>query len=191
MNLARFNPKALVPKRKLFVSYHSNDRFYRDRFDFLFGHLFVNKSVKYNDIDSDLSDSYVKRLIREGYLTDSSVCVVLVGPETYCRKHVDWEISAALSKKVGGHSGLFGLCLPNHPDYYTDLYYDRPYYHAETVSPRLLDNLESGYSSLYKWTEEERVIKDVVEFAFESRIAAADRIMNWRPQFRYNRMPKS
>lgn len=35
-------------------------------------------------------------------IEDSSVLVVLAGPYTWGRKHADWEISAALNKKVGG-----------------------------------------------------------------------------------------
>ncbi|MDR0369526.1 MAG: TIR domain-containing protein [Candidatus Peribacteria bacterium] len=51
-------------------------------------------------MNTDVSTEYVKRVIQEGYLDDSSVCVVLIGTETYKRKHVDWEISAAIHEKV-------------------------------------------------------------------------------------------
>jgi hypothetical protein len=173
--------KRLIPKRKVFISFHSKDIYYKNRFESLFGHLFVNKSVKFGGIDSDLDDSYVKRLIREDYLTDSSVCVVLVGLETYCRKHVDWEISAALNKKTGGYSGLLGLCLPTHPDFVRDVY------NPDIVPLRLVDNLKSGYANLYNWTENEEAIKARVEIAFENRISKAEKIENWRTQFSYNR----
>jgi hypothetical protein len=103
-------------KHNVFISYYHKDQNYKDYFDSLFGNLFINKSIKSGDIDTDISTEYIKRLIIENYITDSSVIVVLVGPKTYGRKHVDWEISAALNKKVGGYSGLLGICLPNHPD---------------------------------------------------------------------------
>jgi len=176
-----FAPKRLTLKHKVFISFHSKDMYYKERFESLFGHIFINKSVKFGGIDSDLNDSYVKRLIREDYLTDSSVCIVLVGPETYCRKHVDWEIAAALSKKAGGYSGLVGLCLPNHSDFYRDVY------NPDIVPSRLVDNLKSGYASLYNWTEEEEAIRQRVELAFENRISKMDKIQNWRIQFKYNR----
>ena len=51
-----------------------------------------------------------KELIRENYISDTSVVVVLVGKNTYCRKHVDWEISAGLLN----NAGLIGLALPSH-----------------------------------------------------------------------------
>ena len=105
-------------RHKVFVSfYHEDDDKYRRKWDETTSEIFINKSVGKGEIDSDNSDDYIKRLIREQYLDDASVLVVLVGPNTRDRKHVDWEISAALNKKVGGYSGLMGLLLPTHPDY--------------------------------------------------------------------------
>jgi hypothetical protein len=169
-------------RHKVFISYyHKDDQYYRDSFETLFGHLFADKSVKPGDIDSDDSDEYIKRLIQEDYIEDTSVLVVLVGPKTYCRKHVDWEISAALNKKVGGYSGILGLCLPTHPDYVKDKY------NASIVPPRLVDNLKSGYAKFYNWSEDENKIKKWVEEAFQARIDKADKIDNSREQFKYNR----
>src|SRR2546426_3884279 len=57
--------------------------------------------------------------IRDYKVTGVQTCalpiLVLVGPKTKCRKHVDWEISAGLNKKVGGYSGLLGVLLPGFP----------------------------------------------------------------------------
>lgn len=169
-------------KHKVFISYyHKDDSYYRERFESLFGHLFMNTSVKPGDIDTDDSDEYIKRLIQEDYISDTSVIVVLIGAKTYCRKHVDWEISAAISKKVGGYSGLLGLCLPTHPDYGKDKYT------ADIVPPRFVDNLKSGYADFYDWTEDETKIKKWVEKAFHARIGNADNIDNSREQFKYDR----
>jgi len=169
-------------RHKVFISYyHKDDEYYRNRFEELFGHLFINKSVEPGDIDTDVSTEYIKRLIQQNYITDTSVLVVLVGPKTYCRKHVDWEISAALSKKVGGYSGLLGLCLPTHPDYGKDRY------NADNVPPRLVDNLKSGYAKFYDWIEDGAKIKILIDEAFNNRIEKAHLIDNSRLQFRYNR----
>lgn len=169
-------------KHKVFISYyHKDDEYYRQRFEDLFGHLFINKSVQPGDIDSDLSDEYIKRLIQDGYISDSSVVLVLVGPNTYCRKHVDWEISAGLMKKVGGYSGLLGLCLPTHSDYAKDKY------NAEITPPRLVDNIKTGYAKYYDWTEDEDKIVRWIEDAFNARIDRAHLISNSRLQFRRNR----
>lgn len=169
-------------KRKVFISYyHYDDEDYRDEFEDLFGHLFINKSVNDGDIDSDLSAEYIKRLIQTGHLTDASVLLVLIGPNTWKRKHVDWEISAALSSKVGGASGLLGLLLPTYPGYKDNTY------SSGTLPPRFLDNLESGYASLYKWTKGETSITKYINDAFERKNKNADLIRNSRLQFERNR----
>lgn len=168
-------------RRKLFISYYNEDQYYRDRFEKLFGHLFVNKSVKPGDIGTDLSTEYVKRLIQRDYITDTSVVVVLVGPNTHCRKYVDWEIYAGLSKKVGGYSGLIGIRLPNHPDYSKD------YYRKDSMPPRLVDNLESKYAKFYNWTENENSIKNWVEEAFKAKTSKSYLINNSRTQYKNNR----
>ncbi len=168
-------------KHIVFISFHHKDWMWKIRFEAMFGHLFINRSIKLGGIASDISDQYIKRLIQEGHIMGSSVLVVLVGPETYCRKHVDWEIAAALSKKVGSYSGLVGILLPNHPDYL------KPSYDSNIVPPRLVDNLQSEYAKLYDWTNDKNLLAEWIELAFKSRVSDADKIQNWRLQFKHNR----
>lgn len=169
-------------RRKVFISYyHYDDQYYKNSFEGMFGHLFINKSVNDGDISTDVSTDYVKRLIQLDYISDTSVLVVLVGPNTWRRKHVDWEISAALSKKVGGYSGLLGLALPHHPSYKS------PHYTADNVPPRLVDNLQSGFASFYDWTEDQQTIYTLVNNAFERKQQQSNQINNSLPQFQRNR----
>jgi hypothetical protein len=109
------------------------------------------------------------------------VVVVLVGPKTYCRKYVDWEIYAGLTKKVGGYSGLVGILLPNHSNY-AEKTYER-----DLVPPRLVDNFKSEYAKFYYWTENENSIKKYIEEAFSARKSKSNRINNSRPQYQRNR----
>lgn len=180
-----FSPRSTQETtHKVFVSYyHKDDQSYRNRFEKDFGHLCVTKSVQPGEIDTDLSIEYIKRLIREGYITDSSVILVLVGPKTYCRKHVDWEISAGLSKKAGGVSGLLGILLSHFP-----LSGDRKY-SPKDLPPRLADNVESGYANLYHWswvTTQESRIKDAIQDAFDRRLSKTSLIDNSRLQYSRN-----
>ena len=70
-------------RHKVFLSYyHQDDEYYRQHFETMFGKLFINKSVKPGDINTDVSADYIKRLIQEGYISDSSVLIVLVGKNT-------------------------------------------------------------------------------------------------------------
>ena len=169
-------------RHKVFISYyHKDDWHYRKRFEDLFGHLFINKSVEPGDIDKDNSDEYIKQLIQKDYISGVSVLIVLLGPKTWGRKHVDWEISAALNKKVGGYSGLLGLCLPSHPAY------KQKTFKFAYVPPRLVDNINSGYAVIYDWTEIETTMKSWVEQAFKDRVYKTDKIDNSRPQYTNNR----
>ena len=173
-------------KHKVFISYyHEDDDTWREAFEDKFGGVFINKSVQDGDINTDVSADYIKRLIQENYLTDTSVLVVLIGPNTWGRKHVDWEISAAISKKVGGYSGLIGLILPTHADF------GKTTYTEAKVPPRLVDNQKSGYAKIYHWTEDVGTIKGYIEDAFNARITRCDKIDNTSTiQFQRNRSGK-
>lgn len=167
-----------MTKHKVFISYyHKDDEYYRNKFEELFGDLFINKSVNLGDISDDLSTDYIKRLIREEYISDSSVVLVLVGKNTYCRKHVDWEIYAGLLN----NAGLISLALPTHDSYQKDEYL------AETIPPRLHDNLKSGYAKFYDWTENKSEIKKLINLAFDNREIKRDNKNNSRIQMKQNR----
>lgn len=56
----------------------------------------ISKSVRIGDIDPNLATDTIRQKIRDEYLRGSTVTVVLVGPETWQRKHVDWEIGASI-----------------------------------------------------------------------------------------------
>ncbi len=171
-------------KHRIFISYyHKDDQNYRDKFEKDFGHLFINKSVQPGDIETDNSDEYIKRLIQEDYISDSSVILVLIGQKTNCRKHVDWEISAGLNKKVGGYSGLIGIVLPS-----VQLSQEGKIYNKD-IPPRLLDNILSKFADLYIWDwvcQSDSRIKDAIQTAFDNRIDKKDKIDNSRKQFDYN-----
>ena len=144
-----------MTRHKVFTSYyHHDDQWYKNKFIELFGHLFIDKSVGDGEISTDVSTEYIKRLIQDDdYLADASVTVVLCGPNTKKRKHVDWEISAGLNKKVGGYSGLLGIHLPTHPDYGKDKY------NSDNIPARLADNLKTKFAKIIDWTESEETIK--------------------------------
>lgn len=165
-------------KSKTFVSYyHKDNQDDRTKFANLFSDLIVTKSVEDGDIDSDNSDEYIKQLIQKDFLADTTVLVVLIGPKTKCRKHVDWEISGALNLKVGGNnSGLLGILLPSHPDYGTGKATHN------LLPPRLDDNFKSGYAIIRDWTDNRVLMQSYIEEAFANRTAKVDARINSRIQ---------
>jgi hypothetical protein len=97
-------------KRKIFVSYHHRgDQGHYDIFSRTFHDTYdvITDNPLERKIDSDDVD-YVKRRISENNITGSSCTIVLVGANTWGRKHVDWEIKATLDKQ----HGLIGVQLP-------------------------------------------------------------------------------
>lgn len=70
------------------------------------GGEFIDKSVTDGDIDIYLSEDTIMRKIRENYIGDSTVVIVLVGEETAQRPYINSEIQASL---WGDRTGLIGV----------------------------------------------------------------------------------
>jgi hypothetical protein len=105
---------------RVFISYHhKNDQNYKNEF-IHWGQayrVFEDWSVDTGEIDPNLSDQSIRQKIRDEYLKSSTVTIVLIGAETYKRKHVDWEIySSMYDGQVNKKSGLIGIYLPSCPE---------------------------------------------------------------------------
>jgi len=101
----------------VFISYHhENDQWYKERLVELGRHFsaFIDRSVDTGDISEDLSDESIRRKIRDEYLRQSTVTVLLVGTETKHRKHVDWELHSSMyDGSVNHRSGVVVINLPS------------------------------------------------------------------------------
>lgn len=159
---------AILTRRKVFVSYHhANDQLYRNAFEnfFAINHgIFISKSVQIGDIDIGNNTDTIRQKIRDEYLSDSTVTVVLIGKETWQRKHVDWEISSSIREtKNSTRSGLLGITLPTHPNY------NQPTYTPGIVPPRLANNEANGYANIYNWSNNPADVAQWIETAFQNR----------------------
>lgn len=175
-------------RHNVFISYHNaNDRFYRDQFEQLFSEtyeLMISKSVQDGDIAENENADNVQRIIRDHYLRDSTVTVVLIGTETWKRKHVDWEIASSIREtKHSSRSGLIGLLLPSRSDYNTGSYT------KNTIPPRLYDNLQNGFAKIYNWDTRPDFIHQIIHEAFLRRNTILP--INSRPLFKNNRSTMS
>lgn len=142
---------AKVPRHKVFISFHEKDIEYKEHFVRMMGQRIVDKSVDTGNIDdTGLKTPTIRQKIRDGYIRDASVTIVLVGPCTWQRKHVDWEIGGSLRKtKRNSRCGLLGILLPNHRDY------QKRTYNPRLIPPRLADNCEDHdpYAAIYDWPQ--------------------------------------
>lgn len=177
-------------KHKVFISYHhENDENYKKALLELneLHELFIDASVDTGDIDENLDDDAIRQKIRDDYLKDSTVTIVLVGIETKNRKHIDWEIySSMFDGSVNKQSGILIIHLPSAESaYYTASHgddeksivypensswvsittraeYERRYPYAPA---RIIDNLlkEKAKVSVTNWS---RVTKDIEKLRF-------------------------
>ena len=112
---------------------------------------FVDKSVSPGDIhDESLPLDEIRRRIRDYHIADATVTIVLIGPCTWQRKHVDWEISASLiDRPRNQRCGILGLLLPTHSDY-RKLPHNR---NPRLMPQRLADNVagDDPFAIIYKW----------------------------------------
>lgn len=155
-------------RHKVFVSYHhANDQDHKNLFETLFAEIYdtmVSKSVEEGDIDPNLKTDTTRQKIRDEYLRDSTVTVVLVGTETWKRKHVDWEIGSSIrDTEYNPRSGLLGVLLPTHPDS------GRDPYTPGIIPPRLHDNIACGFAKLYNWSNDPDTVQSWIHDAFKRR----------------------
>lgn len=155
-------------RHKVFISFHhANDENYKIRFESLMTHYedgMISKSVQDGDIDTNLPTVTIRQKIRDNYLRDSTVTVVLIGSETWKRKHIDWEISSSLrNTKLNSRSGLIGIILPTHPDY------DKSYYTPGIIPPRVHNNAVCGFAKIYHWSESVFEVQQWIHEAFLRR----------------------
>ena len=172
-----------IPRHKVFVSFHHEDQLYKEYFvDMMEGDI-VDKSVEDGDIDDDnLSTETIRQKIRDDFIRDATVTVVLIGPCTWQRKHVDWEIGSSLrATPRNSRCGLLGILLPNHTNHGSQSYT------SKLIPPRLADNCggHDPFARIYDWSSDSASIRRWIHRAFRRRNGTPPD--NSRSQFRNNK----
>jgi hypothetical protein len=92
-----------MTKRRIFISFDHNDTDKVNGFlglrNILDGFEFYNHKLDHRINSTDTE--YVKRVIREEYITPASVTVVLIGTRTFASTWVKWEIEESLHQGMG------------------------------------------------------------------------------------------
>jgi len=157
------------PQYKVYVSYHHSieDQEYRNHFEEILlanQDVVIMKSVQVGNIDPNSDAEILQQKIRNVYLKDSTVTIVLIGSETWKRKHVDWEIGASIRKTQNSpSSGLLGIVLPTYPQN------GMTEYNQHTIPPRLYDNIKCGFASIHDWDTDPFIVQEWIHEAFERR----------------------
>ena len=164
----------IIPLHKVFISYyHADDQDYKDSllesnevYKSLGRSIFKDYSVHEDEIDdTGKSDERIRQIIRDAYIRDAEVLVLLCGENTAKRKHIDWEIHAAMfNTDLNPKMGILVINLPTisqvsraktdveksivSPNGSWTSYKTRKQYEDNfTYMPsRIIDNFESGIS---------------------------------------------
>ena len=172
-----------APRHKVFVSFHHVDQVYKDWFVQFMGEDMVDQSVEDGDINDDnLATETIRQYIRDGFIRDATVTVLLVGSCTWQRKHVDWEIGSSLrDTRLNSRCGLLGILLPGHANH------GQTTYNPRLIPPRLADNCDGvdAYAKIYSWVQNTETIRNWIHTAFQRRNGTPPG--NTRQQYRYNR----
>ena len=141
-------------------------------------HDFIKRGITLpTEVINSQNTQYVLRQIRQLYLRDSTVTIVLVGKCTWARRFVDWELQASLQRRAGGHpNGLIGILLDNST---------RP-----PRPPRFELNRISGYAFYHRYPGSVATLEEWIEDAYQARVIRRPKIKNPRERFRYNRSCK-
>lgn len=175
-------------RHKCFISYHHDDQAEVDRFIRAFDidrDVFISRGLG-GEMDGDIINSsdtdYVMRRIRELYLRDSTVTIVLMGKCTWARRYVDWEIQSSIrSGETVTPNGLLGIMLPSFPK------------RNGLFPKRFVANLKQStevrdcYARWIRYPGSGDVLKTAIEAAFNRRATHRKWINNPRERFRYNR----
>ncbi|MEV8546275.1 TIR domain-containing protein [Streptomyces sp. NPDC051572] len=171
------NSKDSATRHKCFISYHGADAqevlAFVKRFEGAFIPRIIGVTEEDPAVNSDDTD-YVMDAIRDKYLADSTVTIVMSGACTWSRKFIDWEIYSSLRRdKVNRLNGLMGIQLPSVAA------------SGAQVPIRLSDNLKNGdvldaYARYWAYPTSERSLRDQIEDAFGARNRRDSLIQNGR-----------
>lgn len=168
---------------KAFISYHHKDQRQVDEFVRIFDEErngFITRGLGI-EIDDDIINSdnpqYVMSKIRERYLKDSTVTIVIIGNCTWSRRYVDWEIQSSLRQGEDIlPNGLMGIRLSSN--------YKMP----ERLAINKKPNADGEYyGRLYDYPKSVAQLKLWIDDAYNTRFTHAHLIDNPRTRYLYNR----
>ena len=168
---------------KVFISYHhEEDEYYKNLLIYMgrqYG-LFIDGSVDTGDIPENWDAQKIRRKIRDDYLRDTSVTILLCGEQSRHRKHIDWELaSSMIDGQKNKKSGILVFMLPSicngnrgHAphDYEKQMIYPGEFYWESFDS-------ESDYKERYPELPE-RIIDNLVNPGAKISVCSWHRIQN-------------
>lgn len=172
-------------RRKCFISYHHDDEAEVQDFITEFDHdhdVLIARGIGASmsgDIINSTNRDYIMSRIREKYLRDTTVTIVMVGQCTWARKFVDWEVAASLRNTAAySRNGLMAITLPSYAEA-----------RNRELPPRVADNVDGkeGYARWWKYPTTTSGLADMIETAYRYRSDRSHLVDNTRALHSYNR----
>lgn len=175
-------------RHKCFISYHHDDQDEVDAFVRTFDHdrdAFIARGLG-EEMSQDIIDSddtlYVMQRIRELYLRDSTVTLVMMGKCTWARRYVDWELQASLrSGRSVTPNGLLGIKLPSHPKK------GGTFPNRLNLNLKQSDDQEDCYARWIEYPGRSDTLVNAIDAAYSRRPTHTGWIDNPRDRFTNNR----
>ncbi|MCE7518230.1 TIR domain-containing protein [Halomonas titanicae] len=177
-----------IVRRKCFITYHHADQDEVSQFVRTFDHVkdaFIarglGREMSDNIIQSTNTD-YVMNQIRQLYLGNSTVTLVMLGKCTWARRYVDWEIQSSLRQgEITTPNGLVAIKLPSFEKDQKIL--------PERLSNNLLQNgsHEDCYARCIEYPRTTEQLVNAIEAAYQRRTTHRKWIVNPRDRMSYNR----
>lgn len=170
-------------KRRVFVSHYKGDRTEVDAFIQRFANVekvftpYVLGANENDEFINSTNPGYVITKIREKYLLDTTVTIVLVGSCTHSRRYVDWELKSSLRKGEYTPNGIMGIILPSQGS-------------SAYLPPRLEANWSKGhvdcYARYYVYPRTAEELGSWIDDAYNARTTRAHLIKNAQEMMKYN-----
>lgn len=168
-------------RHKTFISYHHADEQEVSGFINQFDHnhdVMIARGIGASmagDVINSTNTDYIKQRIRDLYLRDSSVTIVLIGAETWKRRFVDWEVAASLRNTANSsRNGLLAITLPSVAT------------KSRKLPDRVDDNVDrdkndAGYARWMKYPSSASSLASMIEEAYQRRSTHDLFVDNSRP----------
>ncbi|MEZ8013587.1 MULTISPECIES: TIR domain-containing protein [Vibrio] len=176
-----------MARHKCFISYHHEDQDEVDDFIRTFDHerdVFISRGLGPEmspDIINSQDTDYVMSRIRELYLKDSTVTIVLLGKCTWARRYVDWELQSSLrSGETVTPNGVLAIKLPSFSK-------NTAFPNRLNLNLKQTDDQEDCYARWIEYPTRKDTLKNAIDSAFNRRSTHKKWIDNPREKFSYNR----
>ena len=166
LSRAYASTKEASTRHRCFLAHHAEDAEEVLGFVEEFEDVIIPRSigVQGDDFIDSNDDDYVMSQIRQKYLGDTTVTIVLLGECTWARKYIDWEIYSSLRESSGStRNGLMSVRLASGQ--------------GAPFPTRLKTNLnrgdDDGYARAWTYPETGPALRSCVQDAFDARVSRA------------------